>query len=192
METDSQLDIYSALKDNHNKVLRSTGALAASYAAAAADSSAGIFKESTGARNRVGIGLAYRLVGYTAWRNWFSGIDSWLLKSLKILAPIFSLARAEFVYMWKGSQQKPLAAPSAGPYMMQARGAKAFIIQVGQNQELISISVDRMKAHTGSGPVSLAEPPHPRPSLQIHEEDAVWEVVAAADVIEIAMPRWIN
>jgi hypothetical protein len=65
METDSQLDIYSAFKDNYNKVWRSTGALTASYAAAAADSSAGIFKESTGARNRVGIGLSYRIVGFT-------------------------------------------------------------------------------------------------------------------------------
>jgi hypothetical protein len=40
--------------------------------------SAGIFKESMGARNRVGIGLLYTgPPGYTAWRNWFLGIDSW-------------------------------------------------------------------------------------------------------------------
>ena len=30
-----------------------------------------------GARNRVGIGLSYR-PGYTAWRNWTLGIDSWV------------------------------------------------------------------------------------------------------------------
>ncbi len=48
---------------------------------------AGIFKQSMGARNRVGIGLSYRpATGYTAWRNWFLGIDSWVLKSLKIRA----------------------------------------------------------------------------------------------------------
>jgi hypothetical protein len=35
---------------------------------------AGIFKQSMGVMNRVGIGLSY---GYTAWRNWFLGIDSW-------------------------------------------------------------------------------------------------------------------
>ncbi len=28
-------------------------------------------------RNQVGIGLSYRRPGYTAWRNWFLGIDSW-------------------------------------------------------------------------------------------------------------------
>jgi hypothetical protein len=40
---------------------------------------AGIFKQSMGARNRVGIGLSYRpaRIHTTAWRNWFLGIDSW-------------------------------------------------------------------------------------------------------------------
>ncbi len=40
---------------------------------------AGIFKQSMGARNRVGIGLSYRpaRIHTTAWRNWFFGIDSW-------------------------------------------------------------------------------------------------------------------
>jgi len=35
---------------------------------------AGIFKQSMGARNRVGIGLP---PGYIGWRNSFLGIDSW-------------------------------------------------------------------------------------------------------------------
>ncbi len=40
--------------------------------------SAGIYKQSIGARNRVGIGLSYQpAIGYTAWRNCFLGIDSW-------------------------------------------------------------------------------------------------------------------
>jgi hypothetical protein len=39
-------------------------------------SSAGIFKHSLWARNRVGIGLSYGLPGYTTLRNWFLGIDS--------------------------------------------------------------------------------------------------------------------
>jgi hypothetical protein len=39
--------------------------------------SAGIFKQSMGARNRGGIGLFTGLPGYTAWRNRFLGIDSW-------------------------------------------------------------------------------------------------------------------
>jgi hypothetical protein len=51
---------------------------------------AGIFKKTIHgwARNRVGIGLSYRsAAGYTAWQNWFLGID--LLgfsKSLKMPA----------------------------------------------------------------------------------------------------------
>jgi hypothetical protein len=45
------------------------------------------------ARNQVGIGLSYRPPGYTlytAWRNWFIGIDSWVLKTLTIRARAFS------------------------------------------------------------------------------------------------------
>jgi hypothetical protein len=37
---------------------------------------AGIFKQSMGARNRVGIGLSY-LPGFIGWRNSFLGIDFW-------------------------------------------------------------------------------------------------------------------
>ncbi len=51
-------------------------------------------------------------------------------------------------------EQKPLAAPSARPYQVVAKGRKTFTIQVGQRQEIIS--VDRLKAHTGSSPVSPA------------------------------------
>ncbi len=44
-------------------------------------SSAGICKQSMGARNRVGIALSYRparlYTHTTAWRNWFLGINSW-------------------------------------------------------------------------------------------------------------------
>jgi hypothetical protein len=51
-------------------------------------SSAGIFEQSMGARNRVGIGLSYQPPGYIAWRNWFLGINPWLLKILKIRAHV--------------------------------------------------------------------------------------------------------
>ena len=46
-----------------------------------------------------------------------------------------------------GSQQKPLAAPYAGPYLVVSKGGKTFTIQVGQRQEIVS--VDRLKPHTG-------------------------------------------
>jgi hypothetical protein len=57
-----------------------------------------------------------------------------------------------------GGQQKPLAAPYAGPYLpylVSPRGAKTLTIQVGQRQEIIS--VDGLRADTGSNPVSPAE-----------------------------------
>jgi hypothetical protein len=59
------------------------------------------------------------------------------------------------VYVWVGGQQKPLAAPYAGPYLVVSTGAKTFTIQVGQRQEIVS--VDRLKPHTSLGPVSSAE-----------------------------------
>jgi hypothetical protein len=59
------------------------------------------------------------------------------------------------MYVRVGGQQKPLAAHYAGPYLVVSKGAKTFTIQVGQRQEIMS--VDRLKPHTGLGPVSPAE-----------------------------------
>ncbi len=49
--------------------------------------SAGIFKQTMGARNRVGIGLFVpaRQATHTAWRNWFLTIDSWAPEKFKNL-----------------------------------------------------------------------------------------------------------
>ncbi len=69
--------------------------------------------------------------------------------------PPAHLARAEHVYVHVGGQQKPLAAPNAGPYLVVSKGAKTFTIQVGQRQEIVS--GDRLKPHAGLGPVSPAE-----------------------------------
>jgi hypothetical protein len=69
--------------------------------------------------------------------------------------PPAHLAQAEHVYVRVGGQLKPLAAPYAGPYLVLSKGAKTFTIQVGQWQEIVS--VDRLKRHTGLGPVSPAE-----------------------------------
>ena len=54
-----------------------------------------------------------------------------------------------------GGQQRPLAAPYAGPYQVIERGAKTFKIQIGSMTEVVS--VDRLKAHTGPAPVAVAE-----------------------------------
>ncbi len=45
--------------------------------------SAGILKQSMGARNRVRIGLPYRPARQHAWRNWFLVIDSWAPQKFK-------------------------------------------------------------------------------------------------------------
>jgi hypothetical protein len=68
--------------------------------------------------------------------------------------PPAHLAKAEYMYVQVGGQQKPLAAPYAGPFLVLSKGAKTFTIQVGQRQEIVS--VDRLKPHTGLGPVSPA------------------------------------
>ncbi len=65
------------------------------------------------------------------------------------------LAKAEHVYVRVGGQQMPLVAPYAGPYLVVSKGVKTFTIQVGQRQEIVS--VDRLKPHTGSGPITPAE-----------------------------------
>jgi hypothetical protein len=69
--------------------------------------------------------------------------------------PPAHLIRAEHVYVRIGGQQKQLAAPNAGLYLVVSKGAKTFTIQVGQRQEIVS--VDRLKPHTSLGPVSPAE-----------------------------------
>ncbi len=69
--------------------------------------------------------------------------------------PPAHLAKAEYMYVRIGGQQKPLAAPYAGSFLVLSKGAKTFTIQVGQRQEIVS--VDRLKPHTGLSPVSPAE-----------------------------------
>ncbi len=76
------------------------------------------------------------------------------------------------MYVRVGGQQKPLAAPYAGPYLVVSKGAKTFTIQVGHWQEIVS--VDRLKPHTGSGLITPAEAAsRGRPlllsSLHLHE-----------------------
>ena len=79
--------------------------------------------------------------------------------------PPAHLAVADWVYVRRGGQLKPLADPYVGPFLVEKRGAKVFIIRIGERSE--TISVDRLKAHTGKGPVSLAMPaPRGRPSKQ--------------------------
>ncbi len=79
--------------------------------------------------------------------------------------PQAHLAVADWVYVRRGGQLKPLAEPYAGPFLVEKRGAKTFNVKIGQKLE--TISVDRLKAHTGDAPVSPAMPaPRGWPSKQ--------------------------
>ncbi len=65
-----------------------------------------------------------------------------------------------FLILWRSSLNilfinRKVRPSGHHPSQVMARGAKTFTIHVGQRQEIIS--VDRLKAHTGSSPMSLAE-----------------------------------
>jgi hypothetical protein len=75
------------------------------------------------------------------------------------------LAVPNWVYVRLGGQLKPLADPYAGPFLVEKRGAKYFTLKIGQRSE--TVSVDRLKAHSGAAPVSPAMPaPRGRPIKQ--------------------------
>ena len=67
------------------------------------------------------------------------------------------LATAEMVYVRKGGQPGPLAPPYSGPYRVISRGPKYFIIDIGGQQQ--AVTVDRLKPHTGTAASTPAAPP---------------------------------
>jgi hypothetical protein len=58
------------------------------------------------------------------------------------------LAAAELVYMKKGGQPVPLAPPYSGPYRVVARTPKYFTLEVGGQEQ--AVTVYRLKPHTGT------------------------------------------
>ena len=58
------------------------------------------------------------------------------------------LREAELVYVRMGGQGGPLAAPYSGPYQVVERGPKFFRLNIGNQQQ--TVSVDRLKPHTGT------------------------------------------
>ncbi len=68
-----------------------------------------------------------------------------------------SLQRAEFVYMRKGGVVPPLSPLYQGPYKVLDRREKFFKLEIGGQPEVIS--VDRLKPHLGTSPVTAASPP---------------------------------
>ena len=64
---------------------------------------------------------------------------------------------ARYVYVRRGGQGTPLAPPYSGPYQVLRPGEKVFKIAVGDKEEIVT--VDRLKPHTGDGPLQAAWPP---------------------------------
>ncbi len=67
------------------------------------------------------------------------------------------LAGASMAYVRRGAAAGPMDPPYSGPFSILRRGPKSFDLQMGSRTE--TISVDRLKPHTGPSPVSPASPP---------------------------------
>ena len=66
------------------------------------------------------------------------------------------LQEANFVYVLRGGTIPPLALVYSGPYRVLHAGPKVFTLEVGVTRE--TVSVDRLKPHTGPLPVIPALP----------------------------------
>ncbi len=79
-----------------------------------------------------------------------------------------ALMKATHVYVLRGGVVPSLAPRYQGPYLVISRGDKCFQLSVGDKVE--TVSIDRLKPHTGSGPVQAAQPPRrgrpPAPGVQ--------------------------
>jgi hypothetical protein len=71
--------------------------------------------------------------------------------------PNLPLQKAKLVYVKRGGCGPPLMPAYSGPYRVIPPGNKYFLIEVGGRQE--TVSVDRLKPHSGSEPVPAAIPP---------------------------------
>jgi transposase InsO family protein len=74
-----------------------------------------------------------------------------------VASPPSHLASADFVYVKRSAIAGPLAPSFSGPFQVLRRGAKSFDVAIGDKTE--TVSVDRLKAHLGSGPVRPPLPP---------------------------------
>jgi hypothetical protein len=68
-----------------------------------------------------------------------------------------ALLQCAAVYVRRGGSGPPLAPLYAGPFQVLERGPKFFKIQLGERVE--TVSVDRLKPHTGPGAFQPAVPP---------------------------------
>jgi hypothetical protein len=76
-----------------------------------------------------------------------------------------ALQQATHVYVLRGGVIPSLAPRYQGPYLVLHKGPKCFRIAVGASEE--TISVDRLKPHYGTAPVTVAQPPRRgRPAVE--------------------------
>ncbi len=67
------------------------------------------------------------------------------------------LQQASHMYVRRGVVGLPLTPAYVGPYKVLRRHAKYYVLELGNREE--TISVDRLKPHTGPAPVVPATPP---------------------------------
>jgi hypothetical protein len=86
--------------------------------------------------------------------------------------PNLGLQAASFVYVKRGGPGSPLAPAYAEPYRVLRLGPKFFVLEVGGQQE--TVSVDRLKPHSGKSSPNAAEPPRRgRPTWLPHSSSVV-------------------
>ena len=68
-----------------------------------------------------------------------------------------ALDGATHAYVQRGGVGPPLADNYAGPYLVLEKGPKAFKLQLGTRQEVVS--QDWLKPHVGKAPPAVADPP---------------------------------
>ena len=68
-----------------------------------------------------------------------------------MVAPLATLAEANFGFIEKGGNLPTLAQQYDGPYRVISRRPKSFLVEVGGQQDVMS--VDRLQPHLGQQPL---------------------------------------
>jgi hypothetical protein len=71
--------------------------------------------------------------------------------------PVGQLLSTKVVYIKRGGSGPPLAPVYSGPYVVVQSGAKFFVVEVGGR--LKTVSMDRLKPHTGPTQGPAGDPP---------------------------------
>ena len=71
--------------------------------------------------------------------------------------PAAGLQSASFVYIRRGGAAPPLTPLYTGPFKVLRREPKFFIVEMGTRSE--AVTVDRLKPHLGTAPLTAATPP---------------------------------